>query len=61
MNYAMLRQIRKQKGFTIAKLSNITGISCNSLSLIERGIGNPRIKTIELICNSLDVKIMICL
>jgi len=52
-----LKYYRKQKGFTQEHLSEISGISTDYLSEIERGIGTPSFKRMELIAQALDIEV----
>ena len=46
---------RKDKKLTQTDLSHCIGISVNSISLIERGITNPKHETLEKIAEQLGV------
>jgi XRE family transcriptional regulator, master regulator for biofilm formation len=53
-----LKRLRKDKGYSLSKLSEITGISKSYLSLLERGIQkNPSIDITEKIAKALGVNI----
>ena len=52
-----VKYYRTQKGFTQDKLSEITGISSDYLSEIERGKKTPSFKRVILIANALDVEV----
>ena len=50
-----MKSIRKEKGFTLEKLSEKTGISIGYLSHLERGTrGNPTSCIMEIIAIALD-------
>lgn len=51
-----LKHYRTLKNFTQEKLSEITGISSDYLSEIERGKKTPSFKRIELISKGLDIE-----
>lgn len=57
MNYTIFKEIREIKGISLLALSKDTNINRNTLSRIERGIANPSISTIEIICSKLDLEI----
>lgn len=40
-----LRKLRRSKGYTLAKLAHLTGISTGTLSLIENGLVTPFLNT----------------
>ncbi|PAB57734.1 helix-turn-helix domain-containing protein [Anaeromicrobium sediminis] len=50
-----LKDLRKSLGYTLDKLSEVTGISKSMLGQIERGESNPTINTLWKICNGLQV------
>jgi transcriptional regulator with XRE-family HTH domain len=52
-----LRELRKQRGYTIVKLSKDTGITRPNLSRYERGLGNPTVKTLQRLAAVLEVHI----
>ncbi|MFP5112721.1 helix-turn-helix domain-containing protein [Bacillaceae bacterium C204] len=53
-----LNKLRKEKGYSINKLSELTGISKSYLSLLEREVqNNPSIDIIEKIAKALEVDI----
>lgn len=50
-----LRMFRKEKGMTLKRLADETGLSVGFLSKIENGIGNPSVDSIQSICYALDI------
>jgi transcriptional regulator with XRE-family HTH domain len=50
-----IKSARKKKKFTQERLAEITGLSNNYISNIERGSSIPSIDTLIKICNSLNV------
>jgi transcriptional regulator with XRE-family HTH domain len=52
-----LKFYRNKRGFTQEKLSEISGISTDYLSQIERGKKTPSFKRMELIAKALEVEI----
>lgn len=48
---------REKRGITQTELARITNIHQAEISKIERGIGNPSIKTLERIANGLGLKL----
>jgi phage repressor protein C with HTH and peptisase S24 domain len=51
----MIQRIRKEKGITKTKLSELTDINIGHLTHIEKGERNPSHKTLKSICSSLDI------
>ncbi len=51
----MISIIRKQKGITKTKLSELTGINVGHLTHIEKGERNPSHKALLSICQALDI------
>lgn len=59
MYYNRLKFLRKEKGLTITKLSELTGISAGYISHLENGTRtNPSIETMEKIANVLNKSIL---
>lgn len=54
---AQLRRLRRRLGMSLEELEGKTGISSSSLSLYERGKGNPTLQSIQLLAQSLNVPI----
>jgi len=54
-DFSVLRKIRRHKGLTIAGLSKKCGVSCVSLSKLERNQGNPELKTLDRIARALGM------
>lgn len=52
-----IREIRKQKDYTLKELAEKTGLSISLLSQIERGIVDPTVGTFWKICTALDIPI----
>lgn len=50
-----LRELRKQRNFTLQALAAQTGLSPSLLSQIERGLVDPTVSTFWKICTSLNV------
>lgn len=57
--YDTLVALRKRRGYTIAKLSELTGLNGANLSLIETGKRKPQIDTLIKILDSLGAEIII--
>ena len=53
-----LRRIRRDKGITLKALGELTELSANYLSQIERGQANPSIATLKRITDALGVSFM---
>ncbi len=52
-----LKAIRGKKRISLRKLANLSGLSVNTLSLIERNITSPTVNTLYAISKALEVKI----
>ncbi len=52
-----LKYYRKQLGLSQDNLSELTGISCDYLSEIERGKKTPSFKRMDLIAKALNVEV----
>ena len=50
-----LRRIRKEKGLTLDKTAELTGVSKAMLSQIERGVSSPTIARLWQIATGLNV------
>lgn len=53
----ILKNRRNELGLSLAKLRDLTGLSKSTLSDIENGKSNPKIATLEKICDALDIEI----
>lgn len=51
----VVRQLRIQKGLSQEKLADLCGLDRTYISLIERGLRQPTLKTIFSIANSLQI------
>ena len=52
-----LKYFRRQLGLSQDKISELTGISCDYLSEIERGKKTPSFKRMDLIAKALNVEV----
>lgn len=52
-----LRTIRSQRNFSLRALAEKTGLSINTLSLIEKGKSSPSVSTLQRLALALDVPI----
>ena len=52
-----LKYYRKKLGLTQEKLSEVSGISSDYLSEIERGKRTPSFKRLDLIANALNIEV----
>ncbi len=50
-----IRAFRKEKQLSIKEFSGISGISTALVSQLERGIGNPSLSVLKLICKTLGI------
>jgi len=58
MYYSKLKNIRKEKGMTLEKLSELSGISVGYLCHLERGSRtNPSIEVMEKVAKALDKQV----
>lgn len=54
-DYAKLRQLRKERSYSLKQLAKIVGVSCSHLSELERGVKKPSPKTIEKLAVGLKI------
>lgn len=48
MNIDELKQLRERRGYSIRKLSELSGVPFSLISAIERGkVASPRVETVE--------------
>ena len=52
-----LRAFRKSKSYTLRDLSELSGVSVNTISLIERGKTSPTIATLHKLASALEVNL----
>lgn len=52
-----LRYKRKQKGYSLAKLSKITGIHPSTLKNYETDVADPRLSILVILADTLDFSI----
>jgi transcriptional regulator with XRE-family HTH domain len=52
-----IRDLRKVRGFTQSELAEVSGLSANTLSMIERGVSSPTLVTLQKIASALQVDI----
>lgn len=52
-----IRRYRKERGMTMSALARRARLSKQTLSQIEKGVGNPTVETLALIGNALDVSL----
>ena len=52
-----IRQLRKERGLSQAKLAVIADMDPATLNRLERGTGNPNINTLQRVADALDVSI----
>lgn len=53
-----IKHFRKQKGFTIKQLSELTNLSNGFISNIERDLNSPSVSNLQQICKVLDINIV---
>lgn len=53
-----IKRIRKEKGYSIMKIRELTGLSKSTISDIENGKSSPTIETLSKISKALDVEII---
>ena len=49
---------RKQKGYSVNKLANLSGVSQSYLRDIELGSKNPTIAFLTIVCNALKISLL---
>lgn len=54
---ARIKFFREQKGYTVNKLANLSGISQSYLRSVELGQKNPTIETLSELCWALDISL----
>ncbi len=54
-DFSILRQLRKKRKLTIARLSEMCGVSYVAISKLERSQGNPELKTLDRISEALEL------
>lgn len=59
MELTKLKEIRKMRKISIKDLSKSTGINRDRISLIERNKVNPSFKTVIIIAEAINAKIII--
>lgn len=52
----VIKRLRKEKGISQDALALKTGLHLNSISLFERGLNQPTLKTIFIIAEALEMK-----
>lgn len=50
-----IRFFREQKGITVNKLANLSGISQSFLREVELGNKKPTVETVSLLCDALNI------
>ena len=56
---ARIRNIRKSKGITAERLSEMSGVSKGYIFKVEKGLKSPTISILEKLANALEVHIVI--
>lgn len=56
---ALLAERRESLNMTPPEIAELSGLSPTTYRSIERGSGNPRIQTLQTVCNVLNVKIWV--
>ena len=54
-----LRQLREEQGYSLRDLAKLTGIAYNHIGRIEQGRYNVTLDTLAVICDALDVNIIL--
>ena len=52
-----LRELRQQRGLSLRALAELSGLSANTISLIERGAASPSVSTLQRLATALGVHI----
>ncbi len=50
-----VRRFRRERGLSLGELSRRSGLSKQTLSKVEQGIGNPTVETLSALGNAIDV------
>ncbi len=53
-----IKNLRKNRGFSIRELSERTGLSMGFISNLERNINSPSVANLQVICQVLDVELI---
>ena len=53
--HSILRKLRKNKGVSQESLGKLTGLHRTYISMLERGVRNPSLATIEKIASALNI------
>lgn len=54
-----LRQLREEQGYSLRDLAKLTGIAYNHIGRIEQGRYNVTLDTLAVLCDALDVNIIL--
>jgi len=54
---AQVRVLRKQRGLTLERLSEMSGVSTGLVSQVERGMANPSFATLAQLAHGLDISV----
>ncbi|WP_158839955.1 helix-turn-helix domain-containing protein [Saccharothrix deserti] len=52
-----VRRFRQERGLSLGELARRSGLSKQTLSKIEQGVGNPTVETLSLLGSALDVSV----
>lgn len=52
-----LYEKRKEKGLSLSKLAELSGVSKGDINMIENGKVSPRVSTLQLLAAALDCKV----
>ena len=52
-----LRQLRVARSFSMRQLAQVSGLSANALSMIERGLSSPSVSTLYKLADALEVPV----
>lgn len=50
-----VRRFRDERGLSLGALARRAGVSKQTLSMLERGLGNPTVLTVNALCDALEV------
>lgn len=56
---AIIKERRKEFGITQNKLAELAGININTLTQIERGEGNPGVRTLEKVLGIIGMELSV--
>ncbi len=59
MNYGKIKSVRQKNKISILEMADLTGVSRETISLVERGLISPNVASLEKILLPLNLKLYI--